>query len=441
MPRIGLVLAGGGARGSYQIGVWKLLREIGYEPSVVTGCSVGGLNGAVILQGDYEVACDIWSRISTDLVLDVDLEQMRRKGIEESPAWLAKEAILQGGTDCAPLRQLLEEYLSEETIRSSGIDFGVTMVEWPRMKGKNVFLEEIPRGQLIDYLLASASFFPTMRAYPIGEVSYIDGGYWNNTPVDMALERGAEELVVVELGSPGVVKKIDTGDRPVKYIRSQWDLGHILNFSAETARRNMRLGYLDAKKAFGLADGEKYTFQKDAFKGYGGALPLLYEEFSQLLGIEMTGLAFSTSERYARLVLVRWLFGNLGRKAPLSKLLLRAAEFAGEYMGVSPEECYTVETFSEALKNALEEHQLAVRVAEELRERLILPGDLSREGRSQLREILKPGKGKTVAAILHIMEEYEPKERKKLLRTIAGVVPPETIAACYLWLMRGKKRK
>jgi len=96
MPRIGLVLAGGGARGSYQIGVWKLLREIGYEPSVVTGCSVGGLNGAVILQGDYEVACDIWSRISTDLVLDVDLEQMRRKGIEESPAWLAKEAINMG---------------------------------------------------------------------------------------------------------------------------------------------------------------------------------------------------------------------------------------------------------------------------------------------------------------------------------------------------------
>ena len=37
----GLVLAGGGAKGSYQVGVYQALMELGWLPDVITGASVG----------------------------------------------------------------------------------------------------------------------------------------------------------------------------------------------------------------------------------------------------------------------------------------------------------------------------------------------------------------------------------------------------------------
>ena len=36
----GLVLAGGGAKGSYQVGVYQALMELGWLPDVITGASV-----------------------------------------------------------------------------------------------------------------------------------------------------------------------------------------------------------------------------------------------------------------------------------------------------------------------------------------------------------------------------------------------------------------
>ena len=46
-PVKALVLAGGGARGSYQVGVWRALIELGWRPQIITGTSVGSLNGAM----------------------------------------------------------------------------------------------------------------------------------------------------------------------------------------------------------------------------------------------------------------------------------------------------------------------------------------------------------------------------------------------------------
>ena len=46
--RLGLVLAGGGARGAFQVGVINYLAEINFKPNVIAGASIGALNGAVI---------------------------------------------------------------------------------------------------------------------------------------------------------------------------------------------------------------------------------------------------------------------------------------------------------------------------------------------------------------------------------------------------------
>ena len=51
----GLVFDGGGARGAYQIGAWKALREAGVKVCAVAGTSVGALNGAMVCMGDLDL--------------------------------------------------------------------------------------------------------------------------------------------------------------------------------------------------------------------------------------------------------------------------------------------------------------------------------------------------------------------------------------------------
>src|SRR6187549_1765096 len=46
--KIGLVLQGGGALGSYQAGVYEALAASAYQPDWVAGISIGAINGAII---------------------------------------------------------------------------------------------------------------------------------------------------------------------------------------------------------------------------------------------------------------------------------------------------------------------------------------------------------------------------------------------------------
>ena len=67
-----LALEGGGAKGAYQIGAWKALREAGVKIDAVAGTSVGALNGSLIVMGDLEKAENIWENIRYSQVMDVD---------------------------------------------------------------------------------------------------------------------------------------------------------------------------------------------------------------------------------------------------------------------------------------------------------------------------------------------------------------------------------
>ena len=65
MNKTAIVLAGGGSRGAYQIGVWKALREMGIDYQLVTGTSVGALNGVLMVQQEYDKALAVWENISS----------------------------------------------------------------------------------------------------------------------------------------------------------------------------------------------------------------------------------------------------------------------------------------------------------------------------------------------------------------------------------------
>lgn len=86
-------------------------------------------------------------------------------------------------------------------------------------------------------------------------------------PVELAMKRGADNIIAVHLEAAGFVREdtiqfAEKAADSMRLIKSKWDLGNFLVFSKANTRRIIRLGYLDAMKSFGAFDGEKYTFAK-----------------------------------------------------------------------------------------------------------------------------------------------------------------------------------
>ena len=65
----GLVLAGGGTRGAYQVGVWKALIELGIKIKGIVGTSIGALNGALFLQDDFSTLVKMYENIRIKYLL------------------------------------------------------------------------------------------------------------------------------------------------------------------------------------------------------------------------------------------------------------------------------------------------------------------------------------------------------------------------------------
>lgn len=97
-PRKALVLAGGGARGSYQVGVWRALTELGWNPQIITGTSVGSLNGAMFALDLYETARDMWTSIRSQDVMELPEET---RNLTELHQFL-RDVVRAGGMDVTP---------------------------------------------------------------------------------------------------------------------------------------------------------------------------------------------------------------------------------------------------------------------------------------------------------------------------------------------------
>ena len=240
-----LVLAGGGARGSYQVGVWRALMELDWHPQIITGTSVGSLNGAMFVLDLYETARDMWLTIRSRDVMELPDEGADLSALHQ----FLRSVVKAGGMDVSPLEDIVERVLDEDALRAAPTRFGLVTVESRGLKPRELTLDEIPEGRVKDYLMASAACFPALRARDIDGVKFLDGGYSDNMPTGLAKKMGAEELVCVDLEGVGIT-------RP--------NLTDILHFDPDTARRNMELGYYDTRRAMGYLRGCAYAVSTSA---------------------------------------------------------------------------------------------------------------------------------------------------------------------------------
>ena len=328
-PRKALVLAGGGARGSYQVGVWRALTELGWNPQIITGTSVGSLNGAMFALDLYETARDMWMSIRSQDVMELPEET---RNLTELHQFL-RDVVRAGGMDVTPLEEIVERVLDEDALRASPIRFGLVTVEKRGLKPRELPLEEIPKGKVKDYLLASAACFPALRAKQIDGVQFLDGGYRDNMPTGLAQKMGAEELVCVDLEGVGITLPNRTG-LPTTMVRSYWELGDILHFDPDTARRNIELGYYDTLRAFGRLRGCAYAVAKNEQTAQDAAA------FRQ---------RFDAVQKAVKAKYPVTLTADLALKlANMQDAELAPLEAAAEDVGVDPTRYYTVETLAKA---------------------------------------------------------------------------------------------
>ena len=143
MSKTAIVLAGGGSRGAYQLGVWKALREMGVDYQLVTGTSVGALNGTLMVQQDYEKACQVWENITSEDIVGDMLAEKGDLNDHQLNRIFAREALEKGGADISYLEKFVYSLLDEEKFWNSEIDFALA-----REKDCGVLVEQQNAGIL-----------------------------------------------------------------------------------------------------------------------------------------------------------------------------------------------------------------------------------------------------------------------------------------------------
>ncbi|MBQ1814997.1 MAG: patatin-like phospholipase family protein, partial [Ruminococcus sp.] len=132
----GLVLAGGGAKGAYQIGAWRALRELGIEFNAIAGTSIGAINGALMAQGSFETAMRFWSNaeVSNGINLPFELKSGENLFSLSNMPQIFYEVLRNGGIDISPAKKIVEDNISEEAVRASNIPLAIVTFNLNNMK-------------------------------------------------------------------------------------------------------------------------------------------------------------------------------------------------------------------------------------------------------------------------------------------------------------------
>lgn len=260
-----LVLGGGGAKGSYEVGVWKALNKLNMKFDIVTGVSIGSINGAFYVANEYKKCLKMWRTITTNDLFDVAIGSKLSKEDLQS---LVKQ-MSTGGISFANAEKFLKKNINEEKVRKSKINYGLVTVSLTNKKPRFLTKEQIPYGKLVDYICASSICYPFVHTQDINDESFIDGGFYDGIPINLAIDMGATEIVAVDLSVLAINKKPKDKNVKVDVIKMKDKTPLTLTFTKEYADKNIKYGYNDTMKHFNKLDGNIYTFKKnDLDKSY-----------------------------------------------------------------------------------------------------------------------------------------------------------------------------
>ncbi|MBV1881853.1 MAG: patatin-like phospholipase family protein [Pseudomonadales bacterium] len=234
-PKTAVVLAGGGARGAYEVGVMlyireKLAKNLGYQVpiDILTGTSVGAINASYLAATMDRPAIQAqnlrenWTALSIDDLLGVDFADVLKAGrlIFGRPMdYKSTQGSRHGGilnttglerfvARKTPWRNISKNIndgtLQALAVSATHVGTGHTVVFTQTSDAtpgwsQDPFVEQ-KNGRIGPrHVLASAAIPVIFSAVKIGGEYYTDGGLRQNTPMSPAIRLGADRLLVVSL--------------------------------------------------------------------------------------------------------------------------------------------------------------------------------------------------------------------------------------------------
>lgn len=256
----GIVFCGGGAKGSYQIGVWKWLVEnkIADKITGVSGASVGALNSLLFVEGDCKRGEEIWYKVLSDIIVDKNvlpilqnqdkLTNFLETHVEAMKNICAQEKIVYSSmtrVDGFPWKALLG-YLKTGIVPPTST-IKADYYCWGARDKKDI--QEI--------VLASAAIPGIKKIRKFEGKLFVDGGLADNVPVRPLVEDGFRTIIVIhlnnkEVGFEKVIADLEeTGDLDGKnvnfyHVRPSDDLGDMTKAGAVCTQKRIEQGYRDA---------------------------------------------------------------------------------------------------------------------------------------------------------------------------------------------------
>lgn len=191
-PFRALVLPGGGGRGAYQVGVAKALHERGIEFDLAFGTSIGGINATLMAQGNMKRLEDLWCNIrGRDVFSLPSAHQIGRLVLGHKLGLL----------DTRPLEDVLRREVDLQKLKASKMKIGWCTTDLCSLETRLITIDDIvSTNELIDVLMATSAIpmaFPPRHIQ--GKGLWVDGGLVRNTPVETAIQMGADEVYMVLL--------------------------------------------------------------------------------------------------------------------------------------------------------------------------------------------------------------------------------------------------
>ena len=256
-----LVLAGGGGKGAYHMGVWKALREYGVDRNItsISGTSVGALNMVLFAQGDYTLAEKLWRNITSEDILTVDIKKIMlnliSSGVIKSGPYLAmmmRSLYGSGVFSREGLLKIIDENIDLSIIGNSEYELFAAAYNMDKFDVDYLSLNGRNEKDIKNILLATSALPIIFNSEEVDGNRYMDGGIKDNVPIKPLYDRGYRTFIVVHLSRDSMIDKEKFEDANIIEIVPSKNQGNLikgtLDFSKDGADRRIIQGYNDAVK-------------------------------------------------------------------------------------------------------------------------------------------------------------------------------------------------
>ena len=265
---VGLSLAGGGVKGSYQIGAYMAFKKCHIKFDGITGTSIGSFNAAMLTSGMEKELLDFWVNADIGQILGFDKKYVELINSEKFDINIFKttfdnftKIIKNKGIGIEGLKDTLNKLNLEESIRKSKMDFGLITYRLKDLKPLELFKEDMRKGSINNYIISSC-YLPIFKMEKLEDNSfYFDGGIYDNCAVNMLLKKGYDKVYCVELKGIGIKRKFIDKSKVIEITPSR-RLSATITVNKKEIINNIKIGYYDTLKVLKNYDGKRYIFKK-----------------------------------------------------------------------------------------------------------------------------------------------------------------------------------